>query len=490
MSRSAVEELDKLTLDDTRDLSPRSPSPLKPTNPFLSVPPELLSDILQHCKRPSYRAEKAEFARLSRVSKQFFPIAQQLLYRSITIVIRPNGPNFIFESNEEVNTFLRDYQLRRTLGSRTQTGSLVQVLDIAFDEIPPSLDAGDVLGDLLAQVPKLQQLWLIDQGRGFWPVDRKDVEGSLRGTRTLIGTLTHFQARTLKTLVMPQIEVHPFVTHLVFATFSSLETFKGSVAASTTSPNLPQKVLSQLRRAYITFFSNSQNVNFALSASTYSLRYLHLCFLKENSPVELGRFLNLETLVITIKLITEPMLLSPGTNPSNAWQEWINEAPNKLISTALKTVESARTIESLRHFSLLTNVHQFLPPHFEKFFLRFPPSIREFSLDSHACHSLPWSIFLLHHRQLYPHLEKFILRRPKDSKGDNAEDSKVYFEGINDFQTRSGIEIEWIEDDNDKWGYFTEKLFCPWASEEELIGRENEFAKKQVQAENLSCVIS
>ncbi|GAA5961724.1 hypothetical protein JCM3765_000490 [Sporobolomyces pararoseus] len=489
MSQSEVEDLSKLTLEDAQELSP--PSPPKPINPFLSVPPELLSDILQHCKRPSYRAEKAEFARLSRVSKQFLPIAQQLLYRSITLTLRSSHVTFSKGGKpEQLNTTDKANKLLAILLNTSRCADLVQVLDVTFSEVPIIDEVAAILSHVLTRTKTLQQLWLIDRGDGFLSTDTNNVQNSARAISIIAVALTKYLKGSLKVLVVPQLVLGHDTINTLFSSLSQLETYKGTMRANPSDPSLRKKVVSQFRRLYITRFISPVDINFAISASTDSLRYLHLSFRKENESVYLGNLENLETLVLSAKLIVEPMVLPRGTNPSSALQSWTNEAPNKLISNVLRTAESARSIATLRHFSLLTNVHQFLPPHFEKFFLRFPSSIHVFSLDSYACHSLPWPIFLLNHRRLYPHLRKFILRRPKDSRGDNAADAKVYFEGIDDFEARSGIEIEWIEDDDKKWGYFTEKMFCPWATGEELFGKENEYAKKQAQAANTSCPIS
>jgi hypothetical protein len=307
--------------------------------------------------------------------------------------------------------------------------------------------------------------------------------------RTLSLVLSEVHKTTLKVLVVPQLEMQPYTFHPLLTSLSSLETYKGSVAALPNRHEVPQNVVSQLRRLWVTMIPVSSDVTFAFKASTDSLRYLHLVFHKENNYVDLSRFKQLEILVLSIKLIPSVIVGTPEMTPEEG-MKMFTDVPKKLISTVLESAESARSIDTLRHFSLLTNVHQFLPPHFEKFFLRLPSSISEFSLDSFACHSLPWSIFVANHRRLYPNLNKFYLRRPKETTLDNSADSKVYFQGIDNFEARTGITVEWIADSEEEWKYFVGKMFYPGAGKEELIGKANEYAKKQVEAENLSCAIS
>jgi hypothetical protein len=420
------------------------------------------------------------------VSRQFLHVAKELLYRKLNIVIvSPELESVVVGTEEEGNAKLISH-----LSTSPSCANLVKRLQVYFDEIPPPADCGTALAKLLGRLRKLQELRFLDQGKSFWRSANQLSRSQDDTIWRIITTLTETQKDTLRVLDIPQLSLQVGDTHALFTSLSSLETYKGTVVTRPNGLTLPHKVVSPLRRLFVTAFTQACDISFVLSASTHSLRYLHLTFRTENSFVNLGHLKNLETLVLAPQLVCAPMVGERGMDGATMMKKW-SEIPNKLISTVLSTAESARSIETLRHFALVTNVDQFLPAHFERFFLRLPSSIVELSLSSYHCHTLPWSIFLANHRRLYPSLRKFYLRRPKDSKLNDMADSRAYF-GMDDFEAETGINIEWIPTGDEAWKLWSAKQFdgTGTASDEELVGKENEHAKILTEAEQIGCAVA
>ncbi|GAA5902608.1 uncharacterized protein JCM6883_007183 [Sporobolomyces salmoneus] len=466
MSNSMEQDLANLSLDESKERYPPSP----PANSFLIVPPEILSEILQHCTNQASLTHDAELARLCLVSHQFADVAHPLLYGTITLLLLYDAinPSDDADIRPWIEYALGPYRIIRTLRDSPRCASLVRILNVAFAKPPPTNPAD----------------------REFWPVDPDDLEDSLEAAMTIMKAITELHEKSLQVLVIPQISRQPLYTHILFTELSSLECFKGALQTRLFEPQLPQKVAAQLRRLYVTDFAGPLDIKFVLSNSFDSLRYLHLCFRQKNGPVNLSFLRHLETLVITAKLLAGVVSTTGDSilDFATACRTWI-DLPNKLISSVLETFSSARSIRTLEHLSLLTNVHQFLAPHFETFFLRLPPSIVVFSLpDSWECHPLPWSILIANHRRLYPYLTKIVLRRPENSVMIDHYDAKTYF-GIDDFEARTGIKIEWIPNVDDAWIYWTEKQFYEKGSRDQLMGRGNEFARRQDELERTTYVV-
>ncbi|GAA6016418.1 hypothetical protein JCM11491_002405 [Sporobolomyces phaffii] len=447
--------------------------------------------MLQHCAMPSYRDDKAEFARLCLVSHQFLHVARPLLYRTLDVVISSTELETVSLAAEDVDAML----ISRLSTPSNCVANLVKRINVYFDEVPPPFDYAEPLCRLVKHLTHLEEFRFLDRGREFF-AEQEETQTLYDPVWHFVKTIGLFQYDTLKVLVMPQFHLSSRDTHFIFWGLASLERYKGAVITQLSHPDLPSRAAARLRRAYITQFRKPEDIPFVLGSSSHSLRYLHLVFVKENSVVQLGGFKNLDTLVLSIKLTPTTSVVEPGqvgTDALDAAKKQCCESPARLISTVLATAETARSIESLRHLSLSSNCHEFLPPHFERYFLRLPASIVEFSLDSPSCHPVPWSVFVANHRRLYPSLRKLVLRRPHGSTLNDSADARHYF-GIDAFEARTGIEIEWIPDSVQAWKLWHERLFeGPGTdlSDDELTGKDNEEAQRQARDDFLEqCIVS
>ena len=449
----------------------------------------------------TYEAEKARYARFCLVNKQFLPIAREHLYSRLTLVIpdQSTRETFVQDQQDSKKEFWSDTKLAITLLSYPQCGKLVRVLDASFEEIPPTESIGNDLCGVIENLPELRELWLLDMGKGFWSTSTSNptspsTSGSTDVIKRLTENLTAIQKNTLKVLVIPQLYLSFADTNVLFTSITSLSIYKGTILAPLPLHS-PKSSLCRLQRVYITHFQKPEDVRFVLFSSLDSLRYLHLIVHLGNGTVDLSSLRNLETLVVTGEWISPGPMVGTTSNFMSNIKSVINRCePDVLLNVIFSIAESARWISSLRVFSLFTNLGNYIAPHFERHFLKLPPSIVDLSIGPTPSASLPWSI-LFKNLHLYPLLRKLYLTIPASTSPTPssvpapAQSPSLAYFGISEevLEEEKGLKVRWFEDEY-AWLSWKENRFYPQASIQEMMGKPNEFAWRQEQQQN--CTVS
>ncbi|GAA5842168.1 hypothetical protein JCM5353_002183 [Sporobolomyces roseus] len=426
--------MDAMDLNDVHELSfhPASSS-LSPAI-LLSFPPELLSHTLSFCSSDTYIETKATFARLCLVNQQFLPIAREHLYHELHLLayVYPKGVD-----NCEANR-----RLLITLKRHERCAVLVREL---FVHIPPDLSLRVGLSWLvpcLRHTRKVQKVWLLElqpspriypivqdetetvekgeeeesqeEESGEWTdaegsvdeeVEEEENEGGESSSESEDGgrdeekekeeerldeeaiskvcTILSGRLRNVvKTIVLPQLPLQGENAYKLVTRIKNLSAFKGSFASPPPSTDsFSKSAIARLTRIWITSFDSPTTLNFVLSASAHSLRYLYLSLSPDNGSISLSHFSQLQHLSIhaLLPVLHLPM---PTVTGEIMLAEMIPKEPTfRLLSSIVETVKTTRELSHLNSYTYVTEKHQSAwIPSIEEQFSNLPPSIVEIAV--------------------------------------------------------------------------------------------------------------
>jgi len=208
--------------------------------------------------------------------------------------------------------------------------------------------------------------------------ERLDEEAISKVCTILSGRLKN----VVKIIVMPQLPLQGENTYKLFTRIKNLSVFKGSFTSPPPSTDAFTKAsIVHIARCWITSFDSPTTLDFVLSASQHSLRYLYLSLSPDNGSVTLSHFSQLQYLSINglfpifhfpMPTITGEIMLAEMTPKEPAF---------RLLANIVETVKSTRDLSNLTSYAYVTEKHQ--PawiPFIEEQFSNLPSSIIEIAV--------------------------------------------------------------------------------------------------------------
>jgi len=305
----------------------------------------------------------------------------------------------------------------------------VQELKMTFEDRPFPDDL-DLAIEVIGALPNLRKLRLAGESKNWWkPWEGKGKKKDLTDLRKVIT-----QAQDLRVLILPRLSFDPINTYHLLDSLKRLERFKGELSAPRDG-SLPPLNLS-LTDLNVIHHNTRRDLEFYLTASFLTLRYLRLHFDGFVPLISLSALTNLAHLVTTI----EPSRLLSVPFPSG------------LILTSLKSCQELPNLSSLTlnlrsrgtlDASILTLTSQFV-------ISGLPRNIETLAVGPHAFRHFPGrGGFLDHARSRYPRLTTLKLgansmRMLGEGVNTDASRNETMFQ-VSDVKGAYGIDVQWLK---------------------------------------------
>ncbi|GAA5992453.1 hypothetical protein JCM5350_001598 [Sporobolomyces pararoseus] len=293
MDSNLISQLDQLSLGDSSKsfeftfqlppLAPSFPPSSVPPNSFLSLPPELISEIFKSFPLHPSSERNSTLASLCLVNHLFFELARPRLYRRICIDLTCDL-KFGSSSSAVIST----------LTSNAECGRLVKELRVSFfgifgqgiSTVEPVLNLVDSLEGLEVVQADLKQFFLGDAVDKFVEI--------------IIERKPHIQH-----LEFPRTVAHYKLEEQIFSKLSHLRTYIGRLPGpdyiETEDPHqLYQNVFCRLERLVLRSPAKPLYLNRLLCLSHHTLTALSFSVAPESSNFDLSSFTSLTLLRISI----------------------------------------------------------------------------------------------------------------------------------------------------------------------------------------------
>lgn len=194
----------------------------------------------------------------------------------------------------------------------------------------------------------------------------------------LCESLARYRLKQLTVLVLPHLLLNGADTFNLFTALTKLAVYKGSLTAPPTSDSSSNPITATLTRLWITSFNQPLDLEFVLSSSQHTLRFLHVSLRPENESISLATFSQLKTLHITA-LPPIVQLALPMTHNTIILAELTpKESAYHLLANIVDTLKTTKDLPNLTSYAFITDRYQKdWDSSIAKQFSNLPPSIIE-----------------------------------------------------------------------------------------------------------------